>query len=140
MRISDWSSDVCSSDLDPGYGKPRSMRRRSRPRRRMWWVEMEGPEHVPAGPRECIDPSPGVEGLRQDAQDVAAGAGRDQDGGADRRRLGAESDPARRRSGQGQPADGVQAGQGTERNRPRSEPRRGEKEWVDTGVPRWAPY
>src|SRR3546814_11685440 len=104
MRISDWSSDVCSSDL-------RSMRRRSRPRRRMWWVEMEGPEHVPAGPRECIDPSPGMEGLRQAAQDVAAGAGRDQDGCEDRRQMGEESDPDRLVSGQAQQDNGVTTGQ-----------------------------
>src|SRR3546814_9955300 len=72
---------------------------------------MEGPEHVLAGPRECTDPRPGMEGLRHAAQDVAAGAGGGQDGGADRRRMGAESDQAERQGGQGQQAGRVQAGQ-----------------------------
>src|SRR3546814_3523011 len=34
MRISDWSSDVCSSDLQPGRDQDRGPGRRPRPRRR----------------------------------------------------------------------------------------------------------
>src|SRR3546814_15644375 len=62
MRISDWSSDVCSSDLDPrpfwiGRGDPRRHRRRRWFRQGSYpfaWVRMEGRSEERRVGKECV--------------------------------------------------------------------------------------
>src|SRR3546814_1781396 len=77
MRISDWSSDVCSSDLRPGRARPRSWPRSAR--RSLWPRALSDPCRSLAlgraeGPRDALE---------QDLGALAGGVEGDGEGGAE---------------------------------------------------------
>src|SRR3546814_15309598 len=140
MRISDWSSDVCSSDLvlwQPllrhrrgGGVLLRQEARRTRPRRNGF--AGRDPE-VPVQRQSAVEPRAGAGAARR----LRAGA----DGRTGLRVRGGGRRRARRADAR-QPARAPDRGAGALRGRDgaSSEERRVGKEWVSTCSYRWSPY